>query len=184
MKISRDTSAAPGALTRDEFAVLYTERFRYFRVVAAAYTPLDQADDVVQRAALNAMRHLNDFDRNSNFNAWFSAFVRGEARNHERSRRRGLLRLTRFRSERSGVSETHRDGGLPPKLSSRLQECLKGLSEIQRECILLRVLSECTFSQIAAVTGESEPTSRSHVHRARSRLADCLGPSLTGATDE
>ncbi|MEM1072225.1 MAG: RNA polymerase sigma factor [Planctomycetota bacterium] len=161
-------------LTPAAFADLFAQHAPMFRVVAASRVGLDAADDVLQRAAILALGKLDSFTPETNFRAWFSAFVRNEARNMARSERR-RTGLPLDDAALGAANPPPAMTGEPDADSDRLQTCLDGLSNTHRECVLLRVLSGCSYTQIAQITGLNSATARSHVHRARSALAACMG---------
>ncbi|MEO1585502.1 MAG: RNA polymerase sigma factor [Planctomycetota bacterium] len=158
-------------LDRDGFVSLLAEHGRTLRFIAAAYVGASDAEDIVQKAAAVALPHADDFEPGTSFSAWMGAFVRNEARNARRSERRHRLKLTRFREHRRAENERRT---VEPETLARLRHCLEGLTEVQRECILLRVVGDHSYEQIATITGEPANTARSHVHRSRARLATCL----------
>ncbi|MEL6797609.1 MAG: RNA polymerase sigma factor [Planctomycetota bacterium] len=158
-------------IDRDEFAALVDQHIGTLRFIAAARVGASHADDVVQKAATTALRRLGDFEPGTSFAAWMGAFVRNEARNARRAERRYRLRLAGFRERRAPRGDTNT---IEPETLAQLRRCLEGLTETQRECILLRVVGDHSYEQIAAITGEPATTARSHVHRSRARLAKCL----------
>ncbi len=157
-------------LSADEFARLFDDALPTLRLVAAAEVGRASAEDAVQQAAITAMASLEQFTPGTDFRAWMAAFTRNAARNmrrseHARTRRERTLRLVPRRdSRRDRVPE------LPPDLV----KALDNLSVAQRECLLLRVVGELSYEEIAATMGVPTATARSHVFRARAAMLQQL----------
>jgi hypothetical protein len=79
-----DPRGAPAAQPRAAYRAAYASLL----MVARAQGARDEADDVVQKAAIVALERLDRFEPGTNFGAWMSAIVRGVARNHRRGRKR------------------------------------------------------------------------------------------------
>lgn len=173
----------PRRLSSEEFASLYREHFPTLRLVAAAEVGIDDADDVVQQAAMVAMARLGRFESGTDFRAWMAAIVRGAGRNHRRSRTRGLRRL-RFAGRTPQDSSSNRDPSIRPgthgveielDFSEEVRNALESLEPLPRACLLLKVVLSHPYAEIAAILGIPETTARSHVHRSRQRLFESMG---------
>ncbi len=167
-----DAEAKP--LGRAEFSRRFqTARPRLWLIAAAVLCDRAEADDIVQEAALVALRKLTDFTPGTQFDAWMAQITRNLALNARRTaRRRSSAReaLARSRerapSRPAPASSADRDDAL---LSS-----LHTLDETARICLLLRVVGDLPYLAIARTLEIPEGTAQSHVHRARRRLHDAL----------
>ena len=56
----------------------------------------------------------------------------------------------------------------------RLEEAIVDLPESQRETFLLRYRHDLAYEDIAEITGRPLGTVKTHIHRARQRLAEML----------
>lgn len=159
-------------LDQPEFAQLFERATPTLRLVAAAEVGRAHADDVVQQAAIIALERLDRFEAGTDFRAWMAAITRGAARNHRRSEQ------ARGRRERTPRLLTRRQ----PKPSDNpalerhtpLFDALTELSPAQRECLLLRVVGEHTYEEIATILDIPAATARSHTYRARVHLLERL----------
>lgn len=178
--ISRQSPAASPAaamLTSEEFARRFREASRALWCIAASVCrERSAAEDAVQEAAIIAMSKLREFDPQTSFIAWMGQIVRYVALNDGRksARRQTLLR--------DGVnpptaSENTESWGLGPELTAALQT----LDPTARACLLLRVVGEMSYDQIAAALGIPEGTAMSHVFRARKAMSQRLKPMEGGA---
>ncbi|MEM1167306.1 MAG: sigma-70 family RNA polymerase sigma factor [Planctomycetota bacterium] len=167
-------------LDRDALGQLYREAYPTLRVIAAAEVGQAAADDVVQQAAIAAMERIERFDPGSNFKAWMASFVRNVARNHRRAEHR---RTARDRKAGAGRAEAEIEPTPPTDPFDRsLQLALNQLSAEHRTCFLLRTVTDHSYQEIAAVLDIPESTARSHVYRARRRLAESLSSDPAGAS--
>lgn len=159
-------------LTREEFASLFERACPTLRVIASAEVGRADAEDVLQEAAMSAMRKLDEFEAGTNFGAWMAAFVRYCASNHRRSERRHKSRRRRL-AKMQRPSADHTDPRLVES-DERLLEAMEHLSADQRCCILLKVVMSHTYQDIATILEIPVATARSHVFRARQRLFELL----------
>lgn len=158
--------------------------------VIAAGIVLDRADadDVLQEAAIVAVRKLDSFTPGSNFRAWMAQIVRNIALNFRRRDQR-LARRIGARAdvhtaeprapsapERSPVAH---DGTIrtdQAALSDHVLKALRRLEPTVRACVLLRCIEGMAYSEISTVLDIPEGTAMSNVHRARTALAESLAP--------
>ena len=177
---SADTSPGPegseqlGSLDQATFARLLSEHTPGLRVIAAAMVGGADADDVLQDASITAAQRLDRYTPGTDFRAWMAAFVRGTARN---ARRRSLRRANH--EQRAGslrLADNKRSEGSPNQagLDQRTRNALLALGHHERACLILRLGHEYTYDQIGESLGIPSATARSHVHRARRRLAALL----------
>ncbi len=191
---------AQSRLSPEAFSDAYRSAYPSLLMVARAQGARDEADDVVQKAAIVALERLDRFDAGTNFNAWMSAIVRGVARNHRRGRKRAderILRLANaetierdpYRDTQSGSpTENPRvrpghggdrgDGGpatlridYPDGFREDLRNAVDALGPVQGACLVLRVVHGHGYDEIAAMLEIPAATARSHVFRARAALA-------------
>ncbi len=163
-------------LTSEAFAELYEQAYRTLVVVAIAQAGRTSAEDIVQQAAIMAWQRRGLFAPGTDFTAWLAAFVRGVARNHRRGERR-LIKRHRARSSDPSLSPTHAGAiSTPaPDPDPELHAALDTLSEAQRTCFLLRSIDGRSYEQIGTILDLPAATARTHVFRARQRLAAQLG---------
>ena len=198
-----------GAWTPDVFADRLQECTPILWTVAAGILgERNAAEDVVQEAALIGLRKLDSFQPGTQFVSWMARIVRNVALNHGRraARRRtdpldegaldpgasdarpatdrgtspGQRRLEQADNEPQQV--VLEDGFLEGELGLAVGE----LPSVARACLLLRVVLDLEYRQIAQLLEIPEGTAMSHVHRSRRRLAERLAQTdeTRGATTE
>lgn len=164
-----------GVMTAERFAALYQQAFGWLCLVAATQIGRAEADDVVQQAAIIAMKRLSDFQPGTNFHAWMATIVRNAAKNQARSNRR------RKRRERATAADRVRyeqQASVESKFSSmdvKLRDAVNELEEGQRSCLLMRTAYGLSYAEISVALDVPEATARSHVFRARKHLLAKIG---------
>ena len=167
-----------------DFVGLYRQHFRRLWVIAAGITGKSaDADDLLQEAAIVAMRQFGSFAAGTSFLAWMAAILRLTWNNLRRAEVRRKAREMAV----SVVDEVSRDsdvaspvvsgGRLAPHQAAfddRLLAALEELSDVSRCCLLLHVVEELPYSQISEILEIAEGTAMSHVSRARQRLREIL----------
>ena len=170
------------SLDPDVFASRFTACSRTLWCVAAGILGHPGlAEDVLQEAAVIALRKLDQFDPETSFTAWMTQIVRYVALNFARRRsRHDALAVDpvhldetvaaettdrRLGVTSAGVLETDQAG-----LDDELLAALRKLDEDARACLLLRVVMDLPYREISRTLGLPEGTAMSHVHRARHAL--------------
>ena len=164
--------AQAGQLTPEKFAEHFRGSSRVLWCIAAAVLGEGaRAEDVVQEAAITALGKLDSFDPNSNFSAWMGRIVRFTALNHRRKvHRRAQREVDNFDVELAAAATA-----MPTNtFDERTRAALDSLGEVSRMCLLLKVVIELEYTEIAAVLEIPKGTAMSHVHRARKKLRDLL----------
>jgi len=135
-------------------------------------------EDVIQEAAVIGLEKLDQFQPGTRFEAWMGRIVRFVALNHLRGRaRRGEVS-----DEVLGQTPARRVAApldLEQSLDDELRAALLELRPIARACLLLKVVAELEYKQIAATLNIPEGTAMSHVHRARHLLRERLAEEVT-----
>lgn len=167
-------------LSIDRFAALFEEHHRTLWYVAAAVlSDRTHAHDVVQEAAMIAMKKLDEFDPATSFASWMSQIVRFVAMNQARKERRH--RGVGNDDERNLLEGIESAGttvvalvGSNEDSDKELTHAVAMLDEKSRTCLLLRTVRGLPYAAIAATMQMPEGTVMSMVHRAKSQLRAAL----------
>lgn len=163
-------------LDRDGFGTRFSgSRRRLWWVAVSIVGHREQADDILQEAALIGLGKLDEFDPATSFDAWMAQIVRYVALNAARkSHRRASHHEQQSPESHASAVEHHSPiesgGSLGEDRGSfddRLLAALLSLPEQSRICLLLRVLEELSYRDIATLLSIPEGTAMSHVHRSR-----------------
>jgi RNA polymerase sigma-70 factor (ECF subfamily) len=132
------------------------------------------AEDAVQEAYLQALRHFGGF-RGENARAWLLTIVRRICYAWaDRGRRHGWPADPELLDELPGSGEDPESELIRGELQERLALAVEALPLPFREVIVLRELQELSYQEIAAVTGMPLGTVMSRLSRARRRLQRAL----------
>ena len=168
-------------MDRHEFAKQYQSVFaRLWLIAASVIGDRNEADDIVQEAAVIAYRKMDAFQAGTNFGAWAARIVRHCAANHNRKRQGRKTHAV----DPSAFDQQPDDSALETSFNSMAQhpgdlqtafddDLFRGLAQLSTEartCLLLRVVDELPYTEIAELLGIPAGTAMSHVHRSKKQL--------------
>jgi RNA polymerase sigma-70 factor (ECF subfamily) len=146
-----------------------------------------EADDVVQEASIIALRKLAEFTVGTDFAAWMSQIVRLTALNHFKKSSRTTIVTDPATIDRVEAAVGTQPTGWLDSIAAdgRLSEhqtdfddevfsALREIGEVARACLLLRVVHQLSYGDIAETLQVPEGTAMSHVHRAKQALRQKL----------
>ena len=184
-----------GVMSREEFALEYARHSRAFQCVAAAILGTREgAEDVVQEAAAIALGKRKELAEVRSFSAWMTQIVRYTALNWRRGQKRrkhapleAALDSIRVEREEHAAGVVDSRGGLvvdQAGFDDRVLRALRSLSDTARACLLLRVVLDMPYKEIALTLGIPEGTAMTHVARARRALFERLASDAIGSDRE
>jgi RNA polymerase sigma-70 factor (ECF subfamily) len=124
----------------------------------------DEAEDVVQDAALNAWRHRHSFQGGGAVRPWFLAIVANQCRQAVRTRWWSVIRRPDLAFLAQEESEDHSDE------VDGLRRGLSKLRDPDRLVLVLRYYLDLSFDDVAATLHISPQAARVRTHRALTRL--------------
>ena len=146
----------------------------------------DDAEDLVQEAALSAFKHFDQFERGTNFKAWFmriltNAFFASYRQKKRRPRTTNLedaqpLHLL-FAAAGAGLLQHHKDPAslIVEKLGEeRVSQAIHALPEEFRVVCALYFMNDAPYQEIAEMLDCPVGTVRSRLHRGRRMLQKAL----------
>ncbi|WP_228973008.1 SigE family RNA polymerase sigma factor [Streptomyces sp. DH12] len=163
-------------MTDEEFAVFYAQAAR--RLTGQLYVmtgDFHEAQDVVQEAFARAWVRRHRLDADLGPEAW----VRTVAWRLAVSRWRRIVRGQRAWRRRGDATS----GGEPDPATVDLGAALRRLPARQRQCAALFYVCDLTVEQIAVETGLSSGTVKTHLSRARGKLALHLDDHVPATED-
>ena len=182
-------SISSDVLDAESFASLFASVYESLWLIAAGITgDRTSADDVVQDAALIALKKLQQFTVGSNFRAWMARIVRFTALNYARKKKQHRTNLadpvfldhSQYLATGDGSHcspAVDASGRIPEHQISFDDEVLRALNtigEIPRACLLLRCIEQLSYSEISQLLEIPEGTAMSHVHRTKQTLRKIL----------
>lgn len=195
---TQDAPSAPtgrAGVSREQFAELFRAQSPALKVVAAAILgSTKDAEDVVQEAAAIALTKTRELAEIRSFPAWMTQIVRYVALNARRGEKRRRLLATTLAPLAEPSHHTKPSPGIDSRgtldpgqntFDDRVVRALMGLSETSRACLLLRIVLDMPYKDIARVLSIAEGAAMTHVSRARAALlerltADALPPTEGG----
>ncbi len=152
------------------------------RALYSAYALLGNMEDameMVHEAFLRAFRHWDRFDPERDFYPWFHRILRNLCFNQMRSRKRSPVKQSLEDLQEQGIAiPTGMEGPLDTATQNeravRMGKAIMGLSQDDREIILLREFHGLSYKDIAEAIGCPIGTVMSRLHTARTRLRAAL----------
>ena len=157
--------------------LLAAYRGRVYRLALGFVREPADAEDLAQEAFVRLWRALPLYDGRAAFSTWLYVIARNACLNEVR--RRGLRPTTPLAEDAEpGVGTSS-----APPIDRRLdcEMLVEGLPEPQRRVVRLFYLEERSYEQVAAMLDMPINTVRSHLHRARKRLAEMALAQRAGA---
>ena len=157
------------------FDLLVTRHMK--RAYSVAYRLLGQredAEDLVQDAFLAALEKIDTFQTGRSFAPWFYRILVNRGLNSRKSR--SLRRMDALPPEIADMSRSPLRDTERAELRERLTVVLATLPPRQKSIVELFELEGFSSLEIAEVLGLSDGTVRWHLHQARAKLREALGP--------
>jgi len=140
-----------------------------FRIVGS----IEEAEDVLQEAFLDAFNRVKDFRQETTFGLWLKQIVVHRAINLLRKRKLDLIELEDGHIENIAEEESEDDEEIQYKVA-QVKEAMKELPEGYRLVISLYLLEGYDHEEIGQILNISENTSRTQFLRAKRKLYEIL----------
>lgn len=156
---------------RDAFGRLveaYQPRVRRF-LLNLTHGDESLTDDLAQETFLKAYLAIRNFRGVAAFSTWLYRIAINEFYSHTRRRREESLEEQPGTEPLSPGDQQAVDSGLT------LRQAMRYLSENEQLAVTLFYIEDQPLKKVAAVMNQSEGTVKSHLHRARRKLANVVG---------
>jgi len=160
-----------------EIVARYSPRLRIYlrQMLGAAGRDAHSADDVLQDVWFDVFRSLGRLEDAGAFAAWLYRIARDRA--FRILRRRGVVTMTRMDAASEVAAAATPDDALANgEAAAIVHASLDRLPHEQREVLLLRVVEEMSYDQIASAVGCNVGTVRSRLHYAKRALRNIIEP--------
>lgn len=147
------------------------------RVTSLAWTltgSADAAEEIAQEAFVRAWQTLNRFRRGAPFGPWLLRIATNLSLDHLR-RARKLDTLESAPEVTAPASQSPESRAVLSDAAGRIARAIAALPEMQRVVAQLYLVEEYDHEEIAAMTGLTQGTIRSHLSIARAKLRQALG---------
>ena len=169
----------------DVETLIRLHRGRVFRFLMLSVRDAEVADILTQDCFLKVHRSRESFRGDCSVETWLMRVAVNLLRDYARSRKLQFWRRASAASiDVAEVADRIAGFERDPEQALITRECIKRVWEAadrlpakQREVFLLRFLEDKDVSEIAAITGTSESTAKSHLYRAALAVRACVGAS-------
>ena len=157
-------------------ALVAAYRRRVFGIAYAIVGSRASAEDVAQEVFVALWRSLGRYDGRAKLSTWIYAIARNAAISWLR-RERPADSLSDAEVLAAAEAATAVDDEPPPD-DAALWRAVEALPQAQRQVVVLYYQDERPVEEVAAMLGMPANTVKTHLHRARARLAAALAPAL------
>jgi RNA polymerase sigma-70 factor (ECF subfamily) len=180
---SVNTGSLPAGALDDFEAVMRVHQQHVYRVLVSLVRDVDAADTLTQECFLRAYRKRESFRGEASLRTWLVSIAVNLARDHVRSRRLSFWKR-QFRRGQDAAELADSLSDQRPTADTMLAAreelsavwaALDKLPERQRNVFVLRFVDDLSLEQIAAATGTTVGTVKTHLFRATATLRQLTG---------
>ena len=164
----------------DAFRLIFE---RYSRpVISFIYDMVNDralAEELTQETFVRAFRAIHTMRRETKLSTWLFGIARNVARESLRARARANNHVDLADKSVMDLSDQQPvpvDGLLNKELNELIQRSLAALDEDKRLVFTLKVLHQCSYEEIAMITGFSLAKLKTDLHRARAEMRKKISP--------
>ncbi|MBP1990869.1 RNA polymerase sigma factor [Paenibacillus eucommiae] len=126
-----------------------------------------EAEDAVQDIFLKAYKHLSSYRHEHSFYAWLHRIAHNHCNNLLKRKRKWRLLLPMFRPV---IQEKSAEQIFSEQMSTEIVDWLKDLSAVEKQILLLRVLEDLSFDEIAQALEAKPAAVRKRFERIKKKL--------------
>jgi RNA polymerase sigma-70 factor (ECF subfamily) len=136
------------------------------------------AEELAQETFVRAYRAMHTMRRETKLSTWLFGIARNVARESLRARLRAVNHVDLTDKSVMGLSDKKPvpvEGVLSKELNDVIRRSLAMLDEDKRVVFTLKVLHQCSYEEIAEITGFSLAKLKTDLHRARAEMRRRIG---------
>lgn len=136
------------------------------------------AEELTQETFVRAFRAIRTMRRETKLSTWLFGIARNVARESLRARARAISHINLADKSVMDLSDTKPvpvEGVLSKELNGVIRRSLAELDEDKRLVFTLKVLHQCSYDEIAEITGFSLAKLKTDLHRARAEMRRRIG---------
>ena len=137
------------------------------------------AEELTQETFVRAYRAMHTMRRDTKLSTWLFGIARNVARESLRARNRANSHLDIADKSVMDLSDRKPapvEGLLSKELNDVIRRSLEALDEDKRLVFTLKVLHQCSYEEIASITGFSIAKLKTDLHRARAEMRRRISP--------
>lgn len=119
-----------------------------FSIIVAIVRDKSQTEDLMQDTYIKMLNKINTYTRGRNFNAWLLQIAKNIAIDHTRK----YKRISVYDPIESSYVFDEHQAEIPKESSYEMEELINPLDDTERQIVLLRVVSDTKFKDIAKIT--------------------------------
>lgn len=159
----------------EEFLVHYDAvQGPLFRYLCALLVEPEDARDVLQETNLALWLNFDQFESGTNFLAWARTIAKHRAVQFRRLNRRAPLLLDDSVLEKAAAAILDEQSDEFAKRTNILRNCIRKLSEVDRELVRLRYVGGVTLDKVAEQLGRTVNGLSQSLRRIRAALRECV----------
>jgi len=136
------------------------------------------AEELTQETFVRAYRAIHTMRRETKLSTWLFGIARNVARESLRARARAVSHIELTDKSVMDLSDNKPvpvDGVLSKELNDVIRRSLAALDEDKRLVFTLKILHQCSYEEIAEITGFSLAKLKTDLHRARAEMRRRVG---------
>ena len=136
------------------------------------------AEELTQETFVRAYRAMHSMRRETKLSTWLFGIARNVARESLRARARAVSHIELTDKAVMDLSDNKPvpvEGVLSKELNEVIRRSLAALDEDKRLVFTLKVLHQCSYEEIAEITGFSLAKLKTDLHRARAEMRRRIG---------
>jgi RNA polymerase sigma-70 factor, ECF subfamily len=136
------------------------------------------AEELTQETFVRAYRAIHTMRRETKLSTWLFGIARNVARESLRQRARAVSHIELTHKSVMDLSDNKPvpvEGVLSKELNELIRRSLAALDEDKRLVFTLKVLQQCSYEEIAEITGFSLAKLKTDLHRARAEMRRRIG---------
>ena len=136
------------------------------------------AEELTQETFVRAFRAIRTMRRETKLSTWLFGIARNVARESLRARARAISHIDLADKSVMDLSDNKPvpvEGVLSKELNDVIRRSLAELDEDKRTVFTLKVLHQCSYEEIAEITGFSLAKLKTDLHRARAEMRRRVG---------
>jgi RNA polymerase sigma-70 factor (ECF subfamily) len=138
-------------------------------------TEAQEAEDLVQETWVIAFQKFNRRPPDGAILSWLHSITLNLGKGLAKRRKRRSLLRRQWATEMPKLATEVNDPSISRHLANRrLWNCIAELPELQRQCVLLRVVEGMTTAEAAQAMGRAEGTVKASLHRGLEKLRNEL----------
>lgn len=142
--------------------------------VFASISGFADAEDVLQKVALNVARRFDEYDPERPFQAWALWLAKSRVIDHYRVKGREKLVFSEPLLDQLAHSLATRSPRQQSARAAAMERCIEKLPEKSQRMLMLRYFEDASTEDVAKAVSSTAGSVRVMLHRVRNMLADCI----------